>query len=136
MNKLIAIIFVTVTFILPYHVLAAGFDGSEPILCAMTEAFECSIENGCNKGTLESMNIPRFIKIDVRNKKITTAEGRAEKRESEIRNFKRDNGVMIFQGMEGGRGWNIIVAEDTGKMSGTASEDEGGFVVFGACIPN
>ncbi len=133
MNKFIGIIILAFTCILPYHLAAAGFDGSSPLLCAGIEAFGCDIENGCKEGTVESMNIPQFIKIDFRNNKISTPEGSKEKRESEIKHFERDNGVMILQGIEDGRGWSITIAEATGKMTGTASENEGGFVIFGAC---
>jgi hypothetical protein len=40
---------------------------------------------------------------------------------------------MILQGIEDGRGWSIIISEDTGKMTATASQDDVGFVIFGAC---
>jgi hypothetical protein len=29
----------------------------------------------------------------------------------------------------------MVISEETGKMSGTVSEDEVGFVIFGACTP-
>jgi hypothetical protein len=133
MSKLIGIVFVILTFILPHTPSAAGFDGSSPLLCAGIEAFGCDIEYGCIEGTVESMDIPQFVRIDFGNNKISTPEGSKEKRVSVIKNFKRDNGVMILQGIEDGRGWSIIIAEDTGKMTATASQDDVGFVIFGAC---
>lgn len=133
MSKLVGIVFVILTFILPLNLSAASFDGSSPLLCAGIEAFGCDIEYGCIEGTVESMDIPQFIRIDIGNNKISTPEGSKEKRVSVIRNFQRDKGVMILQGIEDGRGWSIIISEDTGKMTATASQDDVGFVIFGAC---
>jgi hypothetical protein len=136
MGKLIVIIFVAFICIVPHHLAAAGLDGSSPLLCAVIEVFECSLASDCAEVTVEDVNIPQFIRVDFKNNKISSAEGNEEKRESAIKNFEQNNGMLILQGIEGGRGWGITVAEDTGKMTGTAAEDDGGFVVFGACIPD
>ncbi len=64
----------------------------------------------------------------------TLPEGSEEKRESLIKNIERNSETIILQGIEHGRAWSIAISEDTGKMTGTASEGEGGFVVFGACV--
>ncbi len=111
----------------------AGFDGSSPLLCAVIEVFDCSLESDCAEVAAESVNIPQFIMIDFKNNKISTPKGSIEKRESAIKNFEQSNGTLFLQGVEHGRGWNIAIAEDTGKMTGTASEVAGGFIVFGAC---
>ena len=134
MSKLIGIMLLTFMCLAPYHLAAAGFDGSSPLLCAVIEVFECSLESNCTEVVAESVNIPQFIMIDFKNNKISTPKGSVEKRESAIKNFEQNNGTLFLQGVEHGRGWSIAVAEDTGKMTGTASEGEGGFVVFGACI--
>ncbi len=44
-------------------------------------------------------------------------------------------GNLIMQGGEAGRGWTLVISEETGKMSATISEDRVGFVIFGACTP-
>ena len=133
MGKLTGIVFALIILTVPLQLSAAVFDGSSPLLCAFTEAFECSIDRGCQEGNAEDMNIPQFIRIDVSKNKVTSAEVNEEKRESDIKNLEHNNGMLILQGVEGGRGWNVVIAEDTGHMSGTATEDEGGFIVFGAC---
>jgi len=119
--------------LLPFRVAFAGFDGTAPLICAVIEAFECNLEQDCNEGNLEQMNIPQFIRIDVANKIISIPEGVGEKRESTIKSFEIDNGTLIMQGVQNGRGWSIAIAEDTGKMTATASSGVGGFVIFGAC---
>jgi hypothetical protein len=133
MGKLIGIILVTFICIVPLSLSAAGLDGSSPLLCAVIEVFECSLERDCNEVTLEGANVPQFIKLDFKNKKISSPEGSKVTKESAIKNFEQNNGTLILQGAENGRGWSIAVAGDTGKMTGTISENEGGFVVLGAC---
>jgi hypothetical protein len=111
----------------------AGFDGSAPLICSVIEVFECSLEQDCIEGTVESMNIPQFVRIDFAMNKISTTEEIKEKRESPINNFDRADGMLILQGIQNGRGWSMVIAEETGKMTATASGGGGGFVIFGAC---
>ena len=133
MHRIIVTILTTLLCLLPFRMAVAGFDGTAPLICAVVEAFECNLEQDCNEGTLEQMNIPQFIWIDVANNTISTPEGVGEKRESTIKSFELDNGMLILQGVQNGRGWNIAITEDTGKMTATASSGVGGFVIFGAC---
>ncbi len=133
MGKPISIILLTSMFIALHQLAAAAFDGSEPLLCAVIEVAECDVESGCRKGTVESMDIPQFIRIDFEKNRISGKVEAGRKKESEIKNLERVDGKLIMQGVEGGRGWSMVISENTGKMSATASEDQFGFVVFGAC---
>ena len=56
------------------------------------------------------------------------------KRESAIMNVQQNNGTIMLQGVEHGRAWSIAISEESGKMTGSASEADGGFVGFGACV--
>jgi hypothetical protein len=40
-----------------------------------------------------------------------------------------------MQWMHNGRGWTLVISEESGKMSATISDDQVGFVLFGACTP-
>ena len=133
MRKIVGISLVTLLCLMPYSLATAGFDGSAPLICALIEVFECSVEQDCIEGTVESMNIPQFVKIDFAKNRIVTTEEISEKRESPINNFDKVNGMLILQGVQNGRGWSMVIAEDTGKMTATASGSGGGFVIFGAC---
>ena len=133
MRRIVGIIIVTLFCLMPYSPAMAGFDGSAPLICAVIEVFECSVEQDCIEGTLESMNIPQFVKIDFANNKIVTSDEIAETRESPINNFDKAEGVLILQGIQNGRGWSMVITDETGKMTVTASGGSGGFVIFGAC---
>jgi len=110
---------------------AAGkYDGSTPLLCVPTGVTECGAEGECKRGTPESVNLPQFFRVDLKAMGIRSEE---QKRESPIKTVERMNGKLILQGAEGERGWTMVIAEDTGRLSATVAADGEGFVVFGAC---
>ena len=135
MAKLIAIILLTTFLLAPYRVSAADFDGSKPFLCAVINAVECVVEDGCRQGSLESMDIPQFVRVDLKRRKISanSKEEGEDKREAKIIKFVRTDGALIMQGVQGIRGWSMVVGERSGKMSASISEEQVGFLLFGAC---
>jgi hypothetical protein len=134
MGKTIIVFIAMCMLLLPGRLMAASFDGSSPMICAVVGAFECSLEKDCFEVTVETMNIPQFIKVDVANKKIGSPEESENKKETAIRNVSHNNGSLVLQGAENGRGWSIVIAEETGKMSGAISEAKAGFIILGACM--
>ena len=134
MVKLIGIILVTFISLVPYHPASADSEESSALLCAVIEVFECSLESDCAEVTAESVNIPQFIRIDFDSMKLTSPEGSEVKRDSMINDVQKSNGSILLQGIGHGRAWSIAISEESGKMTGTVSEDEGGFVIFGACV--
>ena len=115
----------------PYRAAAAGkYDGSAPLLCVPITVTECGADGECKRVTADSVNLPQFLKVDIKAQKVHSQEtGRA----SPFRNVEHLNGKMILQGGQDGRGWTMTISEETGKMSATISSDGEGFVVFGAC---
>ena len=112
---------------------AAQFDGSEPLLCAVVQIVECEADGECHPVTTEMAMIPRFLKISFEKKTISATEESNRTDVSVLKNFERVDGRLIIQGAENGRGWTIVISEKTGKMSATVSDEDVGFVVFGAC---
>jgi hypothetical protein len=115
----------------PCCVEAAGkFDGSVPMLCVPTVVTECGTDGDCKRGTAASVNLPEFLKVDLKAMKVY-AEGTG--RESPIRNLEHLNDTLIVQGGQDGRAWSMTIAEGTGRMSSTISTHTEGFIIFGAC---
>ena len=110
------------------------------MLCALMKAMECTAEDGCVEVTVESINVRQFLIVDIKNK---TVKGSGEDvRKTEIENIENIDQKLIIQGadegVEGvrdGVGWTAAIMKDTGKVILTASGDNVGFVLFGACIP-
>ena len=119
----------------PYQLAVAQgkFDGSVPLLCVPIEIIECDVEGDCVTATAEAVNIPQFVRVNFKKKTLSAADGTGK--EAAIKNFEHNNGRMIMHGGQGGRGWTMVISEETGKMSATVSEEQAGFVIFGACTP-
>jgi hypothetical protein len=95
---------------------------------------ECDSFGTCLKSSAEEINIPQFIKIDLMAKTMTDGSVKQPARKSVIRTMVRENGEIIMQGSENGRGYTMIVDEMTGDFSAAISEDSFGFIIFGSCL--
>jgi len=133
MNKIKLMALALLCLILtPLSSSAGPFDGSVPLLCAVIQVVECDAGGECYPVQPEIANIPRFLKVNFKNKTISATEESGRKDTSRIKNIERVNGNLILQGSENGRGWTMVISEETGKLSATVSDDQAGFVVFGA----
>ncbi len=114
---------------------AAGFDGSTPILCAITKSLGCDSDSGCEAATVESLNLPHFMRVDLKKNIATGADPapmNGNQKITPIRTIQRMDGTIILQGIEL-RGWSAVIDEQTGKMTLTVSGDDEAFVLFGVC---
>jgi hypothetical protein len=132
--KLTGLVLLCLLFI-PLPVAAGDFDGSKPLLCAVIQTFECKSAGECLQGTAEDIDIPQFLKINFKKKIIRGAGESGEVRTTKIKNLKSIDGRLILQGVQNGRAWSMVITA-TGKFTLTASDDQAGFVVFGACTPH
>ena len=128
--------------VVPFSAIAGDFDGSKPLLFVAIDVIECVPNGECNKVTPESIALPQFLKIDFKKKKILPVGEGQGKKSTTIENMELIDGKLIIQGAEDGVegvrdgvGWTMAIAEETGKAVLTASGDQVGFVVFGACTP-
>lgn len=136
MYKTAVFIFALCLFLLSNQPVAAQHDGSDPLLCAVVQVFECEANGECNPVSIETAVLPRFINVNFEKQEISATEESGITDVSAIRNFERIDGRLILQGAENGRGWTIVVLEETGNMSATVSDEDVGFVLFGACRKN
>jgi hypothetical protein len=106
-------------------------DGSRPLVCAATDVMACEEAKSCTRELPENVNLPTFVRIDAGGRRIEAMDG--SHRSAEIATLSRANGHLLLQGAQNGRGWNIAIAEDTGRMSVAVVGARIGFVVFGSC---
>jgi len=116
----------------PAAAAGAKFDGSTPLLCVPIEITECDEGGKCYLGTAEEVNLPQFIRIDLKEK-LLRGVGEAADRTTPIDFLERENGRMVLHGGQKGRGWTAVISEETGKLSATISEEGTAFIIFGAC---
>ena len=120
--------------------MAGDFDGSKELICSIINVVECGPGGKCQQLTAEDVGIPDFLRINFEGKKISATQASGDKRSTDIEKFEKVDGKVIIQGAEDGIegvrdgvGWSLAIAEDSGKMVLTASGDDVGFVLFGAC---
>lgn len=121
-------------------IFAGNFDGTRPLICAAMDVVECQPGGKCLQVAAEEIGIPQFFKINFEEKKISATLPDGSKRSTPIENLEKIDGKVIIQGAEDGIedvrdgvGWSLAINEETGKTVLTASGDEVGFVIFGAC---
>jgi len=136
LKKMLAVyVAISCLLLIPGGAAAGSFDGSRELVCAAMSTVECGYMADCTSGTAEDVDFPTFIRINVKKKTISATEDFGRAVTTEIKNIERSEGRLILQGFEEGRGWSLALSETTGKMVLTASGDQAGFVVFGACTP-
>jgi hypothetical protein len=113
--------------------LATDFDGSEKLRCVPTDASECLGAGECKRVTVEEINIPRWITVDFKKKKLSGTDSDGEQETTAIENVRAADGQTILQGAENGRAWSIVIDQMTGDMTVAIAGDETGFVLFGVC---
>lgn len=121
---------------------AGDFDGSRPLLCSTADLVECEPGGNCQRVTHDSINAPRFLKINFKEKRVSKPDVGEKRSDTMIERMEHVDGKLILQGAEDGiegvrdgLGWTMAIAEDSGNMVLTGSGDQVGFVIFGACTP-
>jgi len=125
---------VCVLFAGPSVASSADFDGSRTLLCVPTDAIECEGAGECERTEVEDLNLPRFLTIDFKAKKLTgTVEGAESADTAQIQNVEKLEAQTVLQGIQNGRGWSIVIDAATGDLSAAVAGDDISFVVFGVC---
>ncbi len=133
MNTLKVLCLSLVVSVVFFEARAASFDGSEPLLCASVEAYDCGAGGECFKGTAESINAPQFILLDFEQKLARATRLGGEERTAKIESMTREEGKLILQGVQLGLGWSMVITQESGTMALTAAGNQAVFVIFGAC---
>jgi len=121
----------------PFAVGAANIDGKSLVICATLEAVQCVKDpadaHECVHGTAASLNVPGFVKVDFEKQQVTATRETGVDSVSAITSVALTNGNLVVQGVEDGKGWALVMEENTGRMTATAVGDEEGMMIFGAC---
>lgn len=114
--------------------LADTLTGSDALLCYALSAARCE-HDGCTQEQPWELNLPDFIKLDLRAKRATTTEASGFLRETAIRTVERGNGSILLQGVQGERAFSWLIAEASGEGTLTVSSAALGLTVFTVCTP-
>ena len=113
----------------PSLAAAGPYDGSRPLLCAVTAILECGAAGQCERHIAEDETAPAILKVDVAGQTVTTGAART----TALKSVTHLDGQLILQGSENGRGWSATIDEDTGRMAVGIVDNDYIFSLFGAC---
>ncbi len=106
---------------------------ADRLLCSTSRVVVCFEDGECVESLPWELNIPQFVVIDTKKKTISTTKASNENRSTPIRTLQRDGGVVIFQGIEQGRAFGVVIDEESGLLTGSVARDGMSVSVFGAC---
>ena len=98
----------------------------------MKDDYECS-PDGCERVTSEAINLPHFLRLNFKEKQITTIREGVQVRTTRMERAENVESSLFVQGLENNLAWSLVVDKAAGKMVLTIAGDQVGFVAFGAC---
>jgi hypothetical protein len=101
--------------------------------CTLTNAFACTSDDGCKEVSIKELLAPRFIRIDLKTKTISSLDRNIARDNTKIAAIEHLKGMLVMQGTEQ-RGWSITIGDDSGELTLSASGDGESVVVFGSCL--
>jgi len=104
----------------------------ETFTCALTRAYDCFSDEGCKEWSLDDMALPRFVRIDLKGRTITSLD-KTITQTTKIAAIERLEGMVVLHGTEL-RGWSIALGEESGDLTLSVAGDGEGFIVFGKCM--
>lgn len=113
---------------------AAGpFDGSKPVICSTDDTVACLDEGGCSAGDAADVNLPSLVRVDFAKKLITGLSGERAGETTPLETMRHNEGHLVVQGGQGGRGFTLLLDESTGDLTVGVVGSGTVFVVYGAC---
>lgn len=121
----------------PAGIAASADDltGVDRILCTSVQVTVCQESGECVIDLPWNVNVPQFIEVDLRAKRMNTTKASGENRATPIEHLRRENGMIVLQGFERGRAFSFVITESTGAASVAVAAEDRAVAVFGACTP-
>ena len=112
---------------------ADPIDGSKPLVCSTNQTHDCDVEGACDNGDPDDVRAPDLFKIDFGKKEITTLDEDRRGEVTKAASIQKTERAIVLQGVEGNRGWTLLIGKESGDLVLTVSDEYAGFVVFGEC---
>jgi hypothetical protein len=109
--------------------------GSDSLLCYGLSAARCETGVACESVEPWKLNIPDFVKLDLRGKRIQTTAASNEQRETPLQTVQRNNGTILIQGSQGERAFSWLISETSGEGTLSVAAEGQGVTVFTVCTP-
>jgi hypothetical protein len=102
--------------------------------CSVAEIFECTAVAGCERVSAAQANLPPFVTLNVREKRLFSGLFGGEGLFSPGDVYE-DPQVLILHGRHGLLTWTAVVAKGTGQMSMSIANLGRTYAQFGSCTP-
>jgi hypothetical protein len=109
--------------------------GSDSLLCYALSAARCELDGPCELKEPWDLNLPDFVKLDLKAKRAATTEASGSLRETPLRTVERSDGTILLQGVQGERAFSWLITEASGEGTLTVSSPVAGLTVFTVCTP-
>ena len=115
---------------------ADDISDANDVICYGWSAAVCDAEEGCEVTEAWRLDLPDFVRLDLRDGIATTTEAGPEQRETEFESVERADGVIVLQGMQDDRAFSWMIVESSGEGTLTMSSPGQGVTVFTVCTPD
>lgn len=119
----------------PSAASADDLTGHQEFLCTAVHVSVCDDDGECTSDQPWNLNIPQFIEVNLKDKKLSTTKASGENRSTPIKNLERADGLIAVQGFETGRAFSFLITEKTGMLVASVAREGKAVAVFGACTP-
>jgi hypothetical protein len=102
--------------------------------CSVAEIFECTAVTGCQRVSAEQANLPPFVTLDTKQKRLFSGLFGGEGLFSPGDVYE-DPKVLILHGRHELLTWTAVVDKGTGQMSMSIANLGKTYAQFGACTP-
>ena len=117
---------------------ASVFAAEGTYMCAFTDAFECVDVKGCERVTLEFVNLPPVLKIDFDKKVMTSDDLGREPREVKVENIVEKGDIVLLHGIGENdvspRSFSAAISTKTGKIHAGISTGDAVLSLVGDCV--
>jgi hypothetical protein len=114
-------------------VLADDVSGSDSLLCYGLSAARCETGEGCEVVEPWKLDLPDFVKLDLRGKRLQTTATSPEQRETPLQTVQREGGRILIHGSQGERAFTWLITETTGEGTLSVAAHGQGVTVFTVC---
>jgi hypothetical protein len=115
--------------------LADDVTGSDSLLCYGLSAARCESGVACEMVEPWRLNLPDFVKLDLRGKRLQTTAASNDERETPLQTVQRDNGTILIHGSQGERAFSWLIMETSGEGTLSVAGHGQGVTVFTVCTP-
>ena len=115
--------------------LGDNISGADKVLCASATVVLCVDSGACESMSPEELNVPQFINVDLKKRRLHSTEASGQNRSTKINKVTRDEGFIYLQGIEDGRAFSFVINEATGLSTAAVARQDISVTVFGACTP-